>query len=38
LKVLTTLDGGSDHCQEDKRQVGSNLVADCLAQRVGGRL
>ncbi len=38
LKVLTTLDGGSDHCQEDNRQVGSNLVADWLAQRLGGRL
>ena len=38
LKILTTLDGGSDHCQEDNRQVGSNLVADWLAERLGGRL
>jgi esterase/lipase len=38
LKVLSAHDGGSDHCQEDNRQVGSNLVADWLAQRLGGRL
>jgi dienelactone hydrolase len=38
LKILTTHDGGSDHCQEDNRQVGANLVADWLAQRLGGRL
>ena len=38
LKVLTAHDGGSDHCQEDNRQVGANLVADWLAERLGGRL
>jgi dienelactone hydrolase len=38
LKVLSAHDGGSDHCQEDNRQVGANLVADWLAQRLGGRL
>lgn len=38
LKVLAAHDGGSDHCQEDNRQVGANLVADWLAQRLGGRL
>jgi dienelactone hydrolase len=38
LRVLTAHDGGSDHCQEDNRQVGVNLVADWLAQRLGGRL
>jgi len=38
LKVLTAYDGGSDHCQEDNRQVGVNLVADWLAERLGGRL
>lgn len=38
LKILTAHDGGSDHCQEDNRQVGANLVADWLAQRLGGRL
>jgi hypothetical protein len=38
LKVLTAHDGGSEHCQEDNRQVGANLVADWLAQRLGGRL
>jgi pimeloyl-ACP methyl ester carboxylesterase len=38
LKILTAQDGGSDHCQEDNRQVGANLVADWLAERLGGRL
>ena len=38
LKILTAHDGGSDHCQEDNRQVGANLVADWLAERLGGRL
>lgn len=38
LKILTAYDGGSDHCQEDNRQVGANLVADWLAQKLGGRL
>lgn len=37
LKVLTAHDGGSEHCQEDNRQVGVNLVADWLAERLGGR-
>jgi len=35
LKVLTAFDGGSEHCQEDNRQVGANLVADWLAERLG---
>lgn len=38
LKILTAHDGGSDHCQEDNRQVGANLVADWLAEKLGGRL
>jgi dienelactone hydrolase len=38
LKILTAHDGGSDHCQEDNRQVGANMVADWLAERLGGRL
>ena len=38
LQVLTAHDGGSEHCQEDNRQVGVNLVADWLADRLGGRL
>jgi dipeptidyl aminopeptidase/acylaminoacyl peptidase len=38
LQVLSAHDGGSDHCQEDNRQVGVNLVADWLAARLGGRL
>jgi dienelactone hydrolase len=38
LKILTAYDGGSDHCQEDNRQVGANLVADWLAEKLGGRL
>jgi hypothetical protein len=36
--VLTAADGGSEHCQEDNRQVGANKVADWLAERLGGRL
>ena len=38
LKVLAAHEGGSEHCQEDNRQVGVNLVADWLAGRLGGRL
>ncbi len=38
LKVLTAHDGGSEHCQEDNRQVGNNLIADWLAERLGGTL
>lgn len=34
LKVLTPFDGGSEHCQEDNRQVGANLVADWLADNL----
>ena len=30
LKILTEFDGGSEHCQEDNRQVGANIVADWL--------
>ena len=36
LKVLTAFEGGSEHCQEDNRQVGANLVADWLADRLRG--
>jgi dienelactone hydrolase len=38
LRVLTAHEGGSDHCQEDNRQVGVNLVADWLAERLGGKV
>lgn len=38
LKVLKAEDGGSEHCQEDNRQVGVNLVADWLARTLGGRV
>ncbi len=38
LRILTAHDGGSDHCQEDNRQVGANLVADWLAERLAGRV
>ncbi|MDH5534877.1 MAG: alpha/beta fold hydrolase [Betaproteobacteria bacterium] len=38
LKVVTAHEGGSDHCQEDNRQVGVNLVADWLAERLGGKV
>lgn len=34
LKVLTAFDGGSEHCQEDNRQVGANIVADWLADNL----
>lgn len=30
LKVLHAHEGGSEHCQEDNRQVGANIVADWL--------
>jgi dipeptidyl aminopeptidase/acylaminoacyl peptidase len=30
LRVLTAFEGGSEHCQEDNRQVGANIVADWL--------
>jgi len=34
-EILTAHDGGSDHCQEDNRQVGRQLVADdWLAERL----
>ena len=38
LKVLTAHDGGSEHCQEDNRQIGVNLVADWLAERLHARV
>jgi dienelactone hydrolase len=38
LKVLTAFEGGSEHCQEDNRQIGANLVADWLAERLGGSI
>lgn len=34
LRVLTAYDGGSEHCQEDNRQVGANIVADWLAENL----
>lgn len=34
LRVLTTFEGGSEHCQEDNRQVGANIVADWLADNL----
>jgi dipeptidyl aminopeptidase/acylaminoacyl peptidase len=30
LRILTAHEGGSEHCQEDNRQVGANIVADWL--------
>jgi dienelactone hydrolase len=30
LKILSAYEGGSEHCQEDNRQVGANIVADWL--------
>jgi len=34
LRVLTAFEGGSEHCQEDNRQVGANIVADWLADNL----
>jgi dipeptidyl aminopeptidase/acylaminoacyl peptidase len=34
LRVLTAYEGGSEHCQEDNRQVGANIVADWLADNL----
>jgi dipeptidyl aminopeptidase/acylaminoacyl peptidase len=34
LRVLTVHDGGSEHCQEDNRQVGANIVADWIADNL----
>lgn len=34
LRILTAYDGGSEHCQEDNRQVGANIVADWLAENL----
>lgn len=34
LQVLTAYEGGSEHCQEDNRQVGANIVADWLADNL----
>ena len=34
LRVLTAHEGGSEHCQEDNRQVGANIVADWLADNL----
>jgi hypothetical protein len=34
LKVLRAFDGGSEHCQEDNRQVGANIVADWLGDNL----
>ncbi len=36
LKIFTAEDGGSDHCQEDNRQVGANYVADWLLAQLNG--
>ena len=34
LRVLTAHEGGSEHCQEDNRQVGANIIADWLADNL----
>lgn len=33
IKIFHIEDGGSDHCQEDNRQVGANYVADWLSDQ-----
>lgn len=35
LKIFTEEEGGSEHCQGDNRQFGSNYVADWLALKLG---
>jgi alpha-beta hydrolase superfamily lysophospholipase len=34
LKILSAFEGGSEHCQEDNRQVGANIVADWLMENL----
>jgi fermentation-respiration switch protein FrsA (DUF1100 family) len=34
LKVFTAAEGGSEHCQEDNRQIGAAFVADWIADRL----
>ena len=34
LKIFTAEEGGSEHCQEDHRQMGSNFVADWIADHI----
>ena len=34
LRVLNAFEGGSEHCQEDNRQVGANIIADWLADNL----
>jgi fermentation-respiration switch protein FrsA (DUF1100 family) len=36
LRILTAAEGGSEHCQEDNRQIGSNIIADWLSDRLIG--
>ena len=36
LKIFDAQEGGSDHCQEDNRQIGANYVADWLMDHLGG--
>jgi esterase/lipase len=31
LRILTAADFGSEHCQEDNRQIGANIIADWVA-------
>jgi dienelactone hydrolase len=34
IKIFTAEEGGSEHCQEDNRQVGANFVADWIADNL----
>jgi len=34
LKIFTTEEGGSEHCQGDNRMLGANYVADWLADHL----
>ncbi len=37
LKIFTIADGGSEHCHGDNRVVGSNYIADWLADNLSGQ-
>ena len=34
IKVFTADEGGSEHCQEDNRQIGANFIADWIADHI----
>lgn len=34
IRIFTAEEGGSEHCQEDNRQIGANFVADWIADHI----